>query len=93
MQVPDTGVMKEYRTSFKGLNQAQNEAAYKSQLVDPKKRRYSSQKHLEKGVGHESYYNHLLHQAEEKQGNENDYVYKSNMKNIAIRATSHQKSA
>ena len=61
MQVPENGAMKEYRTSFKGLNQAQNDAAYKTALVDPKKRRYSSQKFLEKGGGQDSYYNQLLH--------------------------------
>lgn len=42
MQVGDKDAMKEYKTSFKGLNTAQSDQYYKSQIVDPKKRRYSS---------------------------------------------------
>lgn len=81
--------MKEYRTNFKGVATAQSDQYYKSQIVDPKKRRYSSQKFLDKPQ--DNYYNKILNSAEEKKkvSNENDYVYKSNMKNIAIRAQSH----
>ena len=42
MKVENNDAMKEYKTNFKGVATAQSDQYYKSQIVDPKKRRYSS---------------------------------------------------